>query len=325
MKKEHVEKVSVIIPIYNAKEYMQQCISSIQSQSHENLEILLIDDGSSDGSNIMCDKFAKEDSRIKVIHKENEGPASARNYGMQMATGDFLCFVDSDDYLEQYAIEKMLNAMDETIDIVQCRSKKIYNYSRVDLDKWISEEKTLSKIEAMKDYLLNPQPTIRFSVWAKLIRRSITETISFPNIKNGEDVVFNVYLIDQCQNVKYIPEILYFYTVRESSLSQTGLNEQRIQNALHRDKCIREFIESRSLYVELLPRVCWVQVLTIIMLSCRVCKKQEDGWEKVVKDLRQKLCEISIPKNSLHFYQHLIMKCYKMFPLTFVRITKKII
>ena len=107
-------KVSIVIPIYNAELFLNRCLESIVNQTYENLEILLIDDGSSDNTPKLCDQWAQKDARIKVIHKQNEGPGIARNYGIDIATGEYVCFFDSDDYLEPTAIELALNAALET-------------------------------------------------------------------------------------------------------------------------------------------------------------------------------------------------------------------
>ena len=118
-------KVSIIVPIYNVERYLEPCIESILSQTYENFELILVDDGSPDQCGIICDKYATQDSRIKVIHKENQGLGMARNTGLDYATGEFVCFVDSDDWLEPYAIEYWIRAQrNYDADIVMCNYQK---------------------------------------------------------------------------------------------------------------------------------------------------------------------------------------------------------
>jgi len=130
-------KVSVIIPVYNTKDYLDKCVHSILKQTYQNLEILLVDDGSSDGSAVLCDKLALEDSRIKVIHKQNEGQASARNLGIHAASGEYIMFVDSDDWLDIDAIETLVDhANRNKVDVIH------FNYVREFLNKSVFKKNT---------------------------------------------------------------------------------------------------------------------------------------------------------------------------------------
>ena len=121
------ELVSVIIPVYNVKPYLARCLSSIVGQSCRNLEILVIDDGSTDGSSEICDRFAAEDDRIRVFHTENRGLSAARNLGLEHSKGACIVFVDSDDYLEEGAVPKILSWIDSTdADVAFLLSRKVY-------------------------------------------------------------------------------------------------------------------------------------------------------------------------------------------------------
>ena len=116
-----MKKVSVVVPVYNTEKYLQRCIQSILGQTYERLELILIDDGSTDSSGTLCDAAAQKDSRVKVLHKENEGAGEARNYGINMAEGDYICFVDSDDYIAHRYIEIMLKTAERyDCGLVQC-------------------------------------------------------------------------------------------------------------------------------------------------------------------------------------------------------------
>ena len=124
--------VSIIVPIYNVEQYLDRCIESLVTQSYINLEIILIDDGSKDTSGDICDLWAQRDKRIRLVHKENGGLSDARNKGLDIATGDIISFIDSDDYISKYFYEKLINIMEQTdSDIVECQFKKFNENERV--------------------------------------------------------------------------------------------------------------------------------------------------------------------------------------------------
>lgn len=177
-------KISVIIPIYNAEEYMNKCISSVVNQSYGNLEIILIDDGSTDNSSEICDRWKKIDSRISVLHKKNEGPGVARNIGIEMARGEYITFVDSDDWVESLMYENMLKAaMKHKCDIVGCPSS-------IDLENG-NHKKNLADVS--EGYLNKTQCIINFlegnknawgSVHNKLYKKGLWDDIRFPKVKH---------------------------------------------------------------------------------------------------------------------------------------------
>ena len=123
-----MKKISIVVPVYNVENYIEECINSIINQTYKNLEIILVDDGSTDSSGKICDKFAKNDDRIKVIHKKNEGLGKTRNVRILESTGDYLFFVDSDDFIDLNTIEKLYNRSNNgTMDLVICDYYKYYN------------------------------------------------------------------------------------------------------------------------------------------------------------------------------------------------------
>lgn len=143
--------ISVIVPIYNVEKYLTKCIESIINQTYENLEIILVDDGSPDNCPIICDEYAKRDSRVKVIHKKNGGLSDARNAGLDIATGEYIMFIDSDDFVEIDMMESMMNNMiDNNVDLVVCNIKYIYDNS--EKVKYNQKDKVLDKYEAMQEY-----------------------------------------------------------------------------------------------------------------------------------------------------------------------------
>ena len=147
------ELISIIVPVYNVEQYLEKCVCSIINQTYKNLEIILVDDGATDSSGNMCDELAKSDNRIKVYHKENGGLSDARNYGVERATGEYIGFVDSDDYIDSEMYEKLYEAIKkEDVDVAECNFRFIYsnritNYTD---DKYYL---VLNKDEYTKEYV----------------------------------------------------------------------------------------------------------------------------------------------------------------------------
>ena len=183
-------KISIIVPIYNVEKYIRKCIISIINQTYKNIEIILVDDGSPDNCPMICDEFARRDERIVVIHKKNGGLSSARNAGLEKATGDYIGFVDSDDWIEPQMYEKMIQMyIDSKVDLVEC-GINLYSAHGVKL----FDEKTVeivSGYDALFRHLSligrTGQSMPRTAVWSKLFRRDFWSNRRFPEGKIHED------------------------------------------------------------------------------------------------------------------------------------------
>lgn len=208
--------VSVIIPIYNASNYLEKCIISVTNQTYTNLEIILINDGSTDVSGQICNKFAQKDTRIRVIHKKNEGIATTRQLGIDTSTGDYIIFIDSDDYIEKDMIMQMYNAFDNHIDMVVCGYyTEIGNHTITNkIDKCYQSESLLRMILEGK--------TIG-ALWNKMIRSSIYKDFKFnTDIYYSEDVlILSDILLCRVKNIKYLSKPLYHYVIHSNSLTRT--------------------------------------------------------------------------------------------------------
>lgn len=221
-------KISVIIPIYNAEEYMNKCISSVVNQSYGNLEIILIDDGSTDNSSEICDRWKKIDSRISVLHKKNEGPGVARNIGIEMARGEYITFVDSDDWVESLMYENMLKAaMKHKCDIVGCPSS-------IDLENG-NHKKNLADVS--EGYLNKTQCIINFlegnknawgSVHNKLYKKGLWDDIRFPKVKHLEEYFVSAKLFNKANAIWFCAYPYYHHVCHSSSLSMSAWNPGRL-------------------------------------------------------------------------------------------------
>lgn len=181
--------ISVIIPVYNVRMYLKKCIESIIHQTYGNLEILIVDDGSDDGSEAICDQYVEQDHRIKVFHKDNGGLASARNYGLQYAGGDYIGFVDSDDYIDAGMYEHLIDVMYEEVDLASCglREEYVRRYRRRYLaSNFTRGYQIMNNCEAMRELLLSR--AFNFSVCNKLFKKRVFDNITFPEGRSSEDI-----------------------------------------------------------------------------------------------------------------------------------------
>ena len=226
------DKISIIIPIYNVKKYINKCIESIINQTYKNLEIILVDDGSTDGSGKICDEFKKEDNRIVVIHKKNEGVSSARNEGLKIATGDYIGFIDADDFIEEDMYFKLLSKIEkDNTKMVVCNAyledeneNQVYDF-KTNAKDVIDSHELMDRI--MNDFVFQGY------MWNKLYDRQLiyrdNDYLKFDcSISNLEDRLYNLELIDKNKkfNVSYIDEKLYHYIQRENSAIHNRYNDK---------------------------------------------------------------------------------------------------
>lgn len=206
--------VSVIVPVYNVEKYLARAIESIQSQTYQNVEIILVDDGSKDESGAICETYAKNDPRIKVIHKENGGLSSARNAGIDVAKGNYVVFVDSDDCIRDEMLEKMLEtAKDENCDIVQCEFCRFTTV--IPAEKISGRKKCISGVEALQ-FIDTP---VYMAAWNKLYKRELFHHIRFPEGKIHEDVGCTYRLFYESEKVAVLEDDLYCYYINNDSIT----------------------------------------------------------------------------------------------------------
>lgn len=211
-------KISVIIPVYNVEQYLRQCVDSVLKQTYHNLEVILVDDGATDSCPAICDEYARQDERIRVIHKTNGGLADARNAGLQIATGDYIGYVDSDDYIHQEMYERLLTACEEhQADIGICRFS-IFSDALGDLIDY-REVRTYNNREALEAYIdESVDELITPSAWSKLYKRKCVEGMQFPKGKLCEDIVYTAKAFYHANKVIYLDQELYFYRNRPGSI-----------------------------------------------------------------------------------------------------------
>lgn len=242
--------ISVIIPIYNVSRYLPQCMKSVLSQSYQDLEIILVDDGSTDDCPRMCDNYKEQDARVRVIHKKNGGLSDARNAGMKIATGEWTCFVDSDDWLDQEAIMKLYQfAIENRCEVVQGNIYYTYDDHLLYRQASKKEQKRtlLSRHEAMRELIINNR--VKNFAWGKLYKTNIIRDLEFPIGKYFEDSFWQHHVIDRVQRYGIIDEPLCYYRQRGDSIS--GMPSNRRNDFMEGNRERMEFVRNR--YPDLFP------------------------------------------------------------------------
>lgn len=242
--------ISIIVPVYNIRGYIEKCIQSIIGQTYTNLEILLVDDGSTDDSGKICERFALQDDRITVLHKSNGGLSDARNYAIDRANGDLLAFVDGDDWVHPQMYELMAGIMKrENADIVTCWfeqedtdfARRRYTTDDLDVRQFTGAE-ALSDIE-----------TPLVVAWNKLYKREIFDDIRYPKGKLHEDEFIIHRIFYKCRKVVVISQALYFYTIRNGSIV-AQMTPKRIQDSLEAFTDRVAFADEKG-WLEVMPAV----------------------------------------------------------------------
>lgn len=231
-----MDKVSIIIPVYNSALYLNDCLSSVCGQTYTNLEIILVNDGSTDNSAELCQRFAAQDSRISIIHQNNQGVSTARNAGKKQATGDYLLFVDSDDRMCPSMIERMVTvAQTHQSDVVVCGIQFFQESCRITLPMSTGPIQSYSSQDALRLFLRNQ--VFELGAWNKLIRADIAQELFFePNRRSNEDKFFCFQLFTRAKTVILLQEPLYCYRANDASASHRSFDDRWFDNHYFAEK-----------------------------------------------------------------------------------------
>ena len=241
--------ISVIVPIYKVEDYLNRCVESILNQTYENFELILVDDGSPDNCGQICDIYAEQDSRIHVVHKENGGLSDARNTGLKVCCGKYIVFIDSDDWISKYYLEKLYDVLQSTeSDIVECEI--------IRTDKFHIEDRSLPEIQ-YTEYtaeeaidLLIQDKQLHQHVWNKLYKRSVIADIWFEKGKTNEDEFWTYQVFGKAKKITKFNLGLYYYYQRTSSIMGVGFNIKRldaIEAKVERQKYLETYYPSLSI------------------------------------------------------------------------------
>ncbi len=266
--------ISVIIPIYNVEKYLKRCLDSVLRQKNVTMEIILVDDGSTDSSGIICEEYVESHSNIKYIHIKNSGPSTAKNVGYDVATGNYVAFIDSDDEIKPEMFCTMLESgYKHNADIVCCNYIQIDEDGNISHTQYTGQEYILTQDEALKAILTKDK--IYSQCWTKIYKRKALDTHHVRNtegLKTEEDFIFNIQAFACSQTVTIVDKPLYIYTHRSKSLSKDYYRDhisQYINNRILRLELVDSIIHERFIhlqeystyhcifyYNELLGRIC---------------------------------------------------------------------
>ena len=320
--------VSVVIPIYNVEKYLDRCIESVVKQTYKNLEIILVDDGATDSCPQKCDEWATKDSRIRVVHKVNAGLGMARNTGIDNATGKYIFFFDSDDYVDLTIVEKcVISATENNSDVVAFGRNDVYDDGKVVPYSIKAAKSVYSGTEILKDVLpsmFSYGMGFGVSAWGKMYDLELLKRLNKRFVSEreiiSEDAYFAIDLYPDVNTVSLVCEDLYFYCKRDNSLSRVYNSERQKKNDLFYIKTV-ELAKSKGLSIDIIKYVAVRYQMYTISAMKQVClsdldeKQKNAELKKIFKGeiLRSTLTKdiISCQSKSMNiFFRFLKCKCY---------------
>lgn len=301
--------VSVIIPVYNVKKYLKKCIESVILQTYENIEIILVNDGSTDGSGVICDEYAVNDMRIRVIHQDNFGVSYARNIGINIATGDYIQFVDSDDCLESIMIKKLVEVIDGS-QMVICGYKSTYGNRSHPINKnnTCPIEGEFKKNDFLNSFGILFKHGFINSPCNKLYLTDIIQKYGIrfnEDLSMGEDLIFNLEYINACERISIIQESLYNYISFNSDSLTRSFNKELFDNQKMLFSRIKEFLLSNNYYTNK-NRDLIQSVYTDAIIGCfeQLFHPKGDHTIKTRQEYIRKVVFDSSVRDSIVYFKH---------------------
>ena len=283
-----MEKISIIIPIYNMEAYLERALDSIVRQTYSDWEALMIDDGSKDGSRQICEKYEKADKRFKYVYKENGGVSTARNIGLKMATGDYIAFLDPDDYLEPDMYNSLLKSLKANhADLAICGYRVVYGMEKNSSVTFHTQ--ILSRSDCQERYFEGSKRATEMTVlWNKLIPRSYIKNLEFPVGRIQEDESVTYKLLYQARKVVYLDYPFYNYFVREDGYMNTAFNKSRFN-------LFEAYLERMSFYINHKEYELWKKLFLLylhMLCQYRIWMKEAsinytDFYKKYENKLKQ--------------------------------------
>lgn len=263
--------ISIIVPIYNAETFIHRCVDSILSQTYKDIEIILVDDGSKDTSGIICDDYASKNGCVKVIHKENGGVSSARNAGLDMAKGEWIAFVDADDWISPNMYELMIEKAVDAVELVFCDYYLCYKSFKKEYN--ISLSKRLDKMDFLRYEMVYGWT----SVWNMLIKRSlmVDNCLRFADIRYSEDFIIFVKLILLAKSIGYINSSLYYYNRSNESSALHRMPFDAYKELIFGEKTIIEFFKKQNVFELYKKQMYWRVLRDKQELILRINKHRE--------------------------------------------------
>ena len=317
--------ISVIVPVYNVEEYLNRCVDSVINQTYHNLEILLVDDGSCDRSGTMCDEYAEKDDRIIVIHKANGGLSDARNAAIDIMKGEYVSFVDGDDFLANDYIEYMYSMLTEyDADISTCNLKPIYDFAE-QLDLCKEKESVYEPCDALRDILRGGG--FLPSACCKLYKREIFAEIRYPKGMYYEDLAVISKVLDKCKRIVVGKQQKYYYYQRSNSIMNGIFNPKKMHRiqivnelkeyvnekypVLNKEMCVRCFKVGTQVYREIPYKREYKEYIDIAWEQIRKYRWETLKNGEAAFSLRVVALSTYLGKSALAFLGHLYSIVFK--------------
>lgn len=312
-------QISVIVPVYNVEQYLSRCLDSIINQTYRNFEVILVDDGSPDKCPEICDYYALQDNRIKVIHKENGGLADARNVGLKASSGEFITFIDSDDFVSLCYLEVLLDGITRYNADISIGTFRRFE-SEIEIKNFLINDdwKTLSKIEAFQNYTsFNTSEAMPFiSSWNKLYKSVLFADIEYPKGFYYEDAYTSYKLLDKAKTIVVTSNQLYFYFINPKSIMGQSFNNKHLEMIDAFQQAIQYFNKKGNteiatmLYAPLLMReiYCWWGTKTIL--------KNKKESQRLLAFFRRD-CKVLPRVKTLSFFWKISLKIFSFFPFLY--------
>lgn len=315
--------VSVIVPVYNVENYLKKCIDSLCQQTYKNLEIILIDDGSPDGCGKICDEYALKDQRIVVIHKKNGGLSSARNAGLDIVKGNYIGFVDSDDWIEETMYEKMISFLqDNHCDIVECAVNLIVGDKTVNYKK--SANEVLDGKSALERQLKaqNDNYMPRIAVWSKLFKKDFWENRRFPVGKIHEDYMLTCEALYCSKKIGFIKEGLYNHLLtNSSSIMNSRFAEKDLFLEFQYQKRVAYLEKNNEIRLSNLARKSYYLLLITLYWRCAINNMNEKSYYlNLLQENKKEILSSGIKGKRL-----LELRCIYFSPKIYMLLRKSII
>jgi glycosyltransferase involved in cell wall biosynthesis len=310
------DKISVVIPMYNASKYLKKCIDNVINQKYSNLEIILVDDGSTDNCLEICNKYSKIDDRIVVIHKENGGLSSARNAGIEKATGKYITFIDSDDVVEKDYINILYDGI-KKYKTKMCIGglKTVYENGKV-VDNSLKKTYKLSKMETFKKMLYTDGVSI--SAWSKLYDISLFKNVEYTVGRLFEDTSTTYKLIDQCDNISISDYPIYNYYIRKLSITSSKFNIKKLDwiiSAIEMTSYLKKKYKELSSACTAYMMYTHIGVLSSLAMNDKDYKKERNEIISYIKANKKKYISDKNVQNNYKLVCRLICFNYFIFKI----------
>lgn len=292
--------ISVIVPVYNVEKYLSKCVDSLVNQTYKNYEIILVDDGSPDDCGKICDKYAENYRNIKVIHQQNQGLSVARNNGVKYSIGEYISFVDSDDYVAKDYLECLVNALCEFDADVSVGGRVSVNENEViKEDKYVSIDRTicLSTEKALSEMCY--AKSFGVSAWSKLYPRTLVEKYPYPIGMVHEDLATTYKIIADCKKIAVSEKPIYYYVQRAESTMHCTLKENHLKDGLKAAKNELEYMEKNFKEVVVAAKYrCCLKVIEYIPRLLNGTKQDKMYFSRLQKELKPFINTVLRDKNA---------------------------